>query len=186
MKPRNKFEKAVVASNARLTAISYKAEEWAVRNVVKHIAFRTSGHKCTCGDCGETFEHKGKGNVTIRCPHCGHKVEITDTLKRKRKEANYFSTLEAIDGLQVQRVFLLTVIYSKGNPIKTDCREVCRMWVNVQGKVAVTARKRAMGYYVDSFNWGSSIELRNLYDVHWCISDAYVYPRYSLIPELRR
>lgn len=186
MKPRNKFEKAVVASNERLTAISDKAEEWAIKNVVKHIAFRTSGHKCTCGDCGEKFEHKGKGNVTIRCPHCGHKVEITDTLKRKWKEANYFSTLEAIDGLQVQRVFLLSATYRKGKPMTTDCGEVCRMWLNAQGKVAVTARKRTMGYYVDSFNWASSIELRNLYDVHWCISDTYIYPRHSLIPELRR
>ena len=99
MKPRNRFEKVVAASNERLTAISYKAEEWAIKNVVKHIAFRTSGHKCTCGDCGEKFEHKGKGNVTIRCPHCGHKTEVTDTLKRKWKETNYFSTLETIDGL---------------------------------------------------------------------------------------
>lgn len=39
---------------------------------------------------------------------------VADTLKRKYQERSYFSTLEAIDGLQVQRVFsLLTVIYHK-------------------------------------------------------------------------
>ena len=37
MKPRNKFEKLVAASNKELTAIGSKAVEWAVRNVVKHI-----------------------------------------------------------------------------------------------------------------------------------------------------
>lgn len=185
MKPRNRFEKAVAASNERLTAISHKAEEWAIRNVVKHVAFRTSGHKCTCGDCGGKFEHEGKGK-TVRCPRCGHKVEIADTLKRKWKEAGYFSTLEAATGLQVQRVFLLTVICHKGNPMETDCREVCRLWVNSQGKVAVTSRTRTLGYYRDSFNWATSIELRNLHDVHWYISDTFIYPRYSLVPELRR
>ena len=56
MKPRNRFEKAVAASNMKLSAIRPKAVEWAVRNTVSHIAFRTSGHKCTCGDCGLTFD----------------------------------------------------------------------------------------------------------------------------------
>ena len=42
MKPRNRFEKAVAASNVKLTALSPKAVEWAVRNVIVHIAFRTS------------------------------------------------------------------------------------------------------------------------------------------------
>lgn len=116
MKPRNKFEKLVAASNKELTAIGSKAVEWAVRNVVKHIAFRTSEHKCTCGDCGEKFDYKGKGK-SVRCLHCGHRLHVTDTLRRKHQEKSYFSTLEVIGSLQVQRVFLLTVLYSKGKPM---------------------------------------------------------------------
>ena len=68
MKPRNKFERLVAASNGELTAIGSKAVKWAIGNVVKHITFRTSGHKCTCGDCGEKFDYKGKGKY-VRCPH---------------------------------------------------------------------------------------------------------------------
>lgn len=38
MKPRTKFEKTVAASNEGLSAISPKAVEWAVKNVVSAIA----------------------------------------------------------------------------------------------------------------------------------------------------
>ena len=129
MKPRTKFEKTVAASNERLAAISSKAVDWAIRNVVKHISFRTSGHKCTCGDCGGEFDYKGKGK-SARCPHCGHRLQTVDTLARKNKEACYFSTLEAVDGMQVQRVFLLTVNYRKGKPMEAFCNEVCRLWLD--------------------------------------------------------
>lgn len=63
MKPRNRFEKAVAASNGKLSPVSPKTVEWAVRNVIVHIAFRTSGHNCTCGDCGMKFDHKGKASL---------------------------------------------------------------------------------------------------------------------------
>ena len=90
MKARTKFEKWVAASNEKLTAIGSKAVEWAVRNVLEHIAFRTSRQKCTCGDCGEKFDYKGKGKF-VRCPHCGSKLEVKDTLKRKGETSSYFS-----------------------------------------------------------------------------------------------
>ena len=111
---------------------------------------------------------------------------MTDTLKRKHQEKSYFSTLEVIGGLQVQRVFLLTAIYLKGKPMYFYYDEVCRLWLNAKGQVAVTSRLRAMGYYRDSFSFASPIELRNMSDVHLVISDAYICPYYSVLPELRR
>lgn len=185
MKPRNKFEKLVAASNKELTAIGSKAVEWAVRNVVKHIAFRTSEHKCTCGDCGKKFDYKGKGK-SVRCPHCGHRLQVTDTLKRIHQEKSYFSSLEVIGNLQVQRVFLLTILYSKGKPMDFYYDEVCRLWLNAKGQVAVTSRMKARGYYQDSFSFASLIELRRMSDVYMVISDTYTYPHYSVLPELRR
>ena len=104
MKPRNEFEKQVAASNKELTAIGSKAVEWAIRNAVKHITFRTSGHKCTCGDCGEQFDYKGKGK-SVRCPHCGHRLQVTDTLKRKYQEKSYFSTLEVMAACRCRGYF---------------------------------------------------------------------------------
>ena len=185
MKPRNRFEKAVTASNMKLSTVSPKAVEWAVRNTVSHIAFRTSGHKCTCGDCGHKFDYKGKGKYT-RCPQCRHKLEVTDTLTRKRKESVYFSTIERVDGFHVQRVFRLSAITRKGKKKETWQMEVCRIWLNKDGKTAVTSRTRMLGHYMDCFNWLSDIELRNLTNVHWVISNTYVYPNYSTTRELRR
>ena len=145
MKPRTKFEKAVAASNERLTAISSKVIVWAVKKVVPHIAFRTSGHKCTCGDCGMKFDYEGKGK-SVRCPHCGNRLQVNDTLQRKMTETTYFSSLEVVDGLQVQRVFLLKVAYRKGEAMRMNYWEVCRMWLNSEGKLAVTARARTLGH----------------------------------------
>lgn len=183
MKARTKFEKWVATSNEKLTAIGSKAVEWAVRNVLEHIAFRTSRQKCTCGDCGEKFDYKGKGKF-VRCPHCGSRLEVKDTLKRKGETSAYFSTLETMDSLQVQRVFLLKAIYKKGQPMNVWHMEVCRLWLNTQGQTALTSRCRTLGHYMDSFNWGSPIELRNMNEVHGVISDTAVCPRYSVLPEL--
>jgi len=185
MKPRNRFEKAVAASNVKLTALSPKPVEWAVRNVIVHIAFRTSGHNCTCGDCGAKFDHKGKGK-TVCCPHCGHRLQVSDTLKRKEIQSAYFSSLEVVDGLQMQRVFLLRAVCRKGMKLETSCMEVCRLWLNTKGRMTVTSRARTLGWYVDSFNWCTGIDLKLLSEVHWVISDTYVYPRYKVLPELRR
>ena len=185
MKPRSRFEKAVAASNVKLSAISPKAVEWAVRNTVRHIAFRTSGHKCTCGDCGQKFSYKGKGK-SVRCPHCLHKLKVVDTLKRLTREKAYFSTIERVDGFQVQRVFLLNAIIRKGKKLKTWQMEVCRLWLDKDGRTAVTSRARLLGHYMDCFNWCSDIELRGASNVQWAIADTYTYPYYSTIKELRR
>lgn len=185
MKPRNRFEKAVAASNTKLSAISPKAVEWAVRNTVSHIAFRTSGHKCTCGDCGRKFDYKGKSKY-VRCPHCRHKLEVADTMKRKMEEKSYFSTVERIDDFHVQRVFLLTAIARKGRMLDTWQMEVCRLWLDKDGKTAVTSRARLLGHYMDCFNWFSDIELRGTSNVQWVIADTPTYPHYSTIKELRR
>lgn len=185
MKPRTRYEKQVSALNEELTPISQKAVEWAVRNVVEHISFRTSGHKCTCGGCGNNFDHEGKGKYA-RCPICNGRLNVVDTLKRKAGRASYFSTTEAVSGLQVLRVYLLKMEYKKGRRVRTCFDEVCRLWLNAEGRLALTSVQRNSGYYFDSFCWATDIELRNMTEVHWVISNTHVYSRYSAIPKLRR
>ena len=59
MKPRTQFEKLVKISNTKLADIVPNAIDWAVRTHIDHIAFRSSGSKCTCGDCAHRFHYKG-------------------------------------------------------------------------------------------------------------------------------
>ena len=132
MKAKSRFDRQVSASNARLTAISPKAIDWAYRNLVQHWAFRTPSGETACGECGHKFHHKGKSSF-VKCPECGRLLKIKDTLKRKIEESTYFSTLETIDGLQVQRVSLLSVTYKKGKPKSVASVEICRLWLNANG-----------------------------------------------------
>ena len=86
MKAKSRFDRQVSASNARLTAISPKAIDWAYRNLVQHWAFRTPSGETACGECGHKFHHKGKSSF-VKCPECGRLLKIKDTLKRKIEES---------------------------------------------------------------------------------------------------
>lgn len=185
MKPRTKFDKSVAASNERLTTISPKAVDWAVKHLIKHSAFRVPSGLTTCGDCGHKFRHEGKGMAVV-CPHCGRRLYIRDTLKRTSKESTYFATLDTVDGLQIERVFLLTVEFKKGSLLKSNYNEVCRLWLNANGQTALTSRKRTLGYFRDCFDWRSRIELRGMSELQHIIANTWVYPKYKIIPELRR
>lgn len=185
MKARTSFEKSVVVANEQLTDIAQKQIDWAVNKCIDHVAFRTAHGKCVCGDCGNSFIYEGKAK-TIRCPHCGKSLTINDTKKRNLEYKTYFGVLEIKNGIQVLRVHLLEVKYRKGQEPKSFAVEVCRLWVSNKGQVVATSLKRCLGWYVDSFNWASKIELRQLSDVLMHISDCYIYPHYRLLPELRR
>lgn len=185
MKPRTKFEQIVVKANKRIKGINLKAVDWADKTMIKHIAFRTKNGVAVCSDCGHKFIHKGSEKY-IHCQECGRMLEIKDTRERTNKQSAYFSTLHIQDGIQVQRVYKLKVIFNKGKTYERFVTEVCRLWINKEGKTAVTGLKRTLGYYVDSFNYGSEIELRQMNDVFSHISDTYIYPKFRLIPELKR
>lgn len=113
-------------------------------------------------------------------------LEIKDTLQRTYRGRTYFSVLTTRDGLQVQRVFLLTADFHKGR--NADCKsiETVRYWMDENGKKEVTALRRTIGYYVDSFVMDGCLELRNDNDVYRKIADCAVYPYYPAIPKLRR
>ena len=144
MKARTSFEKQVAASNERLTAIAPKVMEWGVKNLFRRPAFRVPSGLTTCGDCGHKFRHEGKG-LSVVCPHCGRRLEIKDTLNRTHKESTYYAVLDTIDGLQVERVFLLTVEFKKGQPLNSYNVEVCRLWLNAKGQTALTSKARTLG-----------------------------------------
>lgn len=186
MKPRNKFELKVAASNSKLSPISNKVINWAINKLLSHPAFRTPSGTATCGDCGHKFV-TDKKRTCIVCPSCGRKLEIHDTLKRSFENRISYSTLEVVDRFQVQRVFFLDTVFKKGVKAEYSNTEVCRLWLNEEGRIAITALKSNINsYYSGAFCWDSGIELRQFNDNHLSISDTFTFPHRSFIPVLRR
>lgn len=169
----------------RLLPITEKQAAWAFKTQVSHYAFRTKSGATTCMDCGRTFHTDGKSQH-CRCPECGARLDVKDTLCRKAVDKVYWSVLDVADGLQVQRVFLLTATYRKGKAASTHNREILRYWLNGKGKTEVTAQQRTLGHYMDTFVAYSDLELRSDNHVYRCIADCNVYPHYKATPTLRR
>ena len=184
MRAKTRLQHKVASANERLLPPTAKQEKWAFRHCLDHYAYRTKSGQTTCMDCGHQWnETKEK---TCRCPHCGTKLKIENTLRRKYRDKVYFATLTTQDGLQVQRVFLLTAYFRKGKSAEYHSMEVLRYWLNDNGKTEITALKRTLGYYMDTFVMNGCLELRNDNEAYRRIADCQVYPYYSAIPKLRR
>lgn len=112
MRAKTRLQHKVVTANERLLPLTEKQELWAFRHCLNHYAFRTKSGMTTCMDCGHQWSETRE--KTCRCPRCDTKLEIRNTLQRKYKDKSYYSILTTQDGLQVQRVFLLTAHYRKG------------------------------------------------------------------------
>ena len=64
--------------------------------------------------------------------------------------------------------------------------EIARYWVDDNGKTVITALKRTLGHYADTFVLDGCLELRRDNYVYRRIADCKVYPYYSATPKLRR
>ena len=186
MKAQTGFQHKVVAANERLLPITEAQQQWAFRHTLAHYAYRTPSGTTTCLDCGHQWK-TNKSQDACHCPKCKTQLRIKDTLQRTAKERSTFSVLTTQDGLQVQRVFRMDATFSKKNRPTFTVMEVCRMWIDEQGKTAVTALKRCLGRYLDSFIYDNTLELRKPNNVYDYIADnTFTYPRYRALPIFRR
>ena len=55
MKPRNRFEKAVLAESKYLRPITKTQSKWAFRECIGHFAYRLPKGRTTCMDCGHSW-----------------------------------------------------------------------------------------------------------------------------------
>ena len=55
MKPRNKFEKAVLEQSKHLRSITTTQSKWAFRECIDHFAYRLPKGRTTCMDCGHSW-----------------------------------------------------------------------------------------------------------------------------------
>jgi len=102
MKPRNKFEKAVLEQSKHLRPITKTQSKWAFRECIDHFAYRLPKGRTTCMDCGYSWV-MNKHRETCTCPHCRAKLQVKETYERKLQQKQYFTILTTCGEFQVLR-----------------------------------------------------------------------------------
>ena len=185
MKPRNKFEKAVLEQSKHLRPVIKTQGTWAFRECIDHFAYRLPKGRTTCMDCGHSWV-MNKHRETCTCPHCRAKLQVKETYERKLQQKQYFTLLTTCGEFQVLRMFLLIVGMEKGYKAQTSIIEIGQYWWNMQGRKAVVAIQRVLGNYVDTFSYYSPMAIRNDNEAYQHIAYSPIYPKLKVTDILRR
>ena len=185
MKPRNKFEKAVLEQSKHLRPITKTQSKWAFRECIDHFAYRLPKGRTTCMDCGHSWV-MNKHRETCTCPHCRAKLQVKETYERKLQQKQYFTLLTTCGEFQVLRMFLLIVGMEKGYKAQTSIIEIGQYWWNIQGRKALVAIQRILGHYVDTFSFCAPMAIRNDNEAYQYAAYSQIYPKFKVTDTLRR
>lgn len=185
MKPRNKFETAVLAQSGKLPKISQPQLKWAFRECIDHYAHRLPKGRTTCMDCGHSWMME-KETATCRCPQCRARLDVRTSYVRKLQQKQYFTILSTCGEYQVLRMFLLIVEMEKGCQAKPYALEIGQYWWNDKGRMTIVGIQRVMGHYLDTFSFSSPMAIRNDNIAYDHISYSPIYPKLQVIDTLRR
>ena len=185
MKPRNKFEKAVLEQSIHLCPITKTQSKWAFRECIDHFAYRLPKGRTTCMDCGHSWV-MDKHRETCTCPHCRAKLQVKETYERKLQQKQYFTLLTTCGEFQVLRMFLLVTEMEKGCKAEHYVLEIGQYWWNAQGRKALVAIQRVLGHYVDTFSYYSPMAIRNDNEAYHHIAYSPIYPKFKVTDILRR
>ena len=185
MKPRNKFEKAVLAESKNLRPITKTQSKWAFRECIDHFAYRLPKGRITCMDCGHSWTIE-KTTEHCTCPHCRAKLQVRTTFERKIRQKQYFTILTTCGEYQVLRMFLLSAEMEKGCKATSCVVEIGQYWWNAQGRKTIVAIQRVLGKYIDTFSFCSPMAVRNDNEAYRHISYSPIYPKFKTTEALRR
>lgn len=184
MKPRNKKQQHIVELSGRLRPLTTPQMTWALSNTINHYGYRLKSGMCTCMKCGhEWLENR---NGMCLCPECGQIIEIKDTKERVRRDIRYFNVITTMGEYQVVRMFLMMVEMRKGMKASPAYLEVGSYWIDPKGRATVIGLQRTLGHYIDSFAFGSPLEIRRDNEAFQRISDEWVYPRIKVTDTIKR
>ena len=185
MKPRNKYEQAVLAESKHLRPITKTQSKWAFRECIDHFAYRLPKGRTTCMDCGYSWVMEQTAETCI-CPHCRAKLQVKETFERKIRQKQYFTILTTCGEYQVLRMFLLSVEMEKGCKASSYTIEIGQYWWNSQGRKTIIAVQRVLGRYIDTFSLCSPMAVRNDNEAYRHISYSQRYPKFKATEALRR
>ncbi|MEZ3591300.1 MAG: PcfJ domain-containing protein [Muribaculaceae bacterium] len=184
MKPRNKKQQHIVELSGRLRPLTTPQRQWAINSTINHYGYRLKSGMCTCMKCGHEW-HEDRNGMCL-CPECGTQIEIKDTKERVIREKSYFNVITTIGDYQVVRMFLMMAEMRKGMRAKPAYLEIGQYFIDPDGGKTIVGLQRTLGYYIDSFAFGSPLEIRSDNDAFWRISDEWVYPRIKVTDTIKR
>lgn len=184
MRPRNLREKHIVELNGRLRPLTTPQMQWALNSTINHYGYRLKSGMCTCMKCGHEWLETRNGMCL--CPECGTQIEIKDTKERVIRDKSYFNVITTLEGYQVVRMFLMMVEMRKGMKVKPAFLEIGSYWIDCKGNTTVVGLQRTLGHYIDSFAFGSPLEIRRDNEAFQRISDEWVYPRIKVTDTIKR
>ena len=185
MKPRNKYEKVVLAESKHLRPITKKQSKWAFRECIDHFAYRLPKGRTTCMDCGHSWVVEQTAE-TCTCPHCRARLQVRETFERKIRQKQYFTILTTCGEYQVLRMFLLSAEMERGCKASSYTFEIGQYWWNAQGRKTIVAVQRVLGRYIDTFSYCSPMAVRNDNEAYRHISYSQIYPKFKATETLRR
>lgn len=185
MKPRNKFEQAVLAQSKYLRPITKTQTQWAFRECIEHYAYRLPKGKSTCMDCGHSWQMI-EPTEHCTCPQCGAGLEVITTRAKKLKQRQYFTVLTSSGGYQVLRMYLLIAGMEKGYQATSSVMEIGQYWWDERGRQSIVAVQRTMGHYIDSFAYYSPMAIRRDNEAYRFVARCPLYPEVKLSDTLKR
>ena len=185
MKPRNKFEQAILAQSKYLRPITKAQKLWAFRECIDHFAYRLPKGKTTCMDCGHSWQMI-EPTERCTCPQCGAGLEVITTRARKLKQRQYFTVLTTSGGYQVSRMYLLIAGMEKGYQASSSVMEIGQYWWDERGRQSIVAVQRTMGHYIDSFAYYSPMAIRRDNEAYRFVARCPLCPKVKLSDTLKR
>ena len=185
MKPRNKFEQAVLAQSKYLRPITKAQRQWAFRECIEHYAYRLPKGNTTCMDCGHSWQMI-EATEHCTCPQCGAGLEVITTRARKLKQRQYFTVLTTSGRYQVLRMYLLIAGMEKGYQATSSVMEIGQYWWNERGRQSIVAVQRTMGHYIDSFAYYSPMAIRRDNEAYRFVARCPLCPKVKLSDTLKR
>ena len=185
MKPRNKFEQAVLAQSKHLRPITKAQRQWAFRECIDHYAYRLPKGKTTCMDCGHSWQMI-EPTERCTCPQCGADLEVITTRARKLKQRQYFTVMTTSGGYQVLRMYLLIAGMEKGYQSTSSVMEIGQYWWDERGRQSIVAVQRTMGHYIDSFAYYSPMAIRRDNEAYHFVARCPLCPKVKLSDTLKR
>ena len=185
MKPRNKFERAILAQSKHLRPITKTQRQWAFRECIDHYAYRLPKGNATCMDCRHSWQVIEPAEHCT-CPQCGADLEVITTRARKLKQRQYFTVLTTSGGYQVLRMFLLITCMEKGYQASSSVMEIGQYWWDERGRQSIVAVQRTMGHYIDSFAYYSPMAIRRDNEAYRFVARCPLCPKVKLSDTLKR